>query len=57
MSLPVAGPFAISDADIAPLNAVFSEAFTERYRGRHVVLWPAAEINRHGGVLLFDKSP
>jgi 4-amino-4-deoxy-L-arabinose transferase-like glycosyltransferase len=31
--------------------------YTERYRGRHVILWPAAEINTHGRVLLFDQRP
>lgn len=29
---PLAGPFPIRDVDIAPLNTVFSDAFTERYR-------------------------
>ncbi len=29
---PLAGPFAIVPADIAPLNTLFSAAFTERYR-------------------------
>lgn len=31
--------------------------FVEEYRGRFVVLWPAAEINAHGRALLFDKRP
>ncbi|HYV96208.1 MAG TPA: GNAT family N-acetyltransferase [Gemmatimonadaceae bacterium] len=33
LSLPdVRGPFPITDDDIAPLNVVFSDAFTDRYR-------------------------
>jgi GNAT superfamily N-acetyltransferase len=31
-ALQLAGPFAIGPADIAPLNLLFSETFTERYR-------------------------
>lgn len=31
--------------------------FAAPYRGRYVVLWPAAEINTHGRILLFDKRP
>jgi GNAT superfamily N-acetyltransferase len=31
-TLPLDGPFAIARGDIAPLNTLFSEAFTERYR-------------------------
>ena len=30
--LPLTGPFPIGDDDIGPLNALFSSAFTERYR-------------------------
>lgn len=30
--LPLSGPFPIGEADIGPLNALFSTAFTERYR-------------------------
>lgn len=30
--LPLSGPFQIAESDIGPLNALFSSAFTERYR-------------------------
>ncbi len=63
MNLPVTGPFAISDADIAPLNSVFSEAFTERYRRDGMVgvrvptlnpdIWRFALDDADGGAMLW----
>jgi GNAT superfamily N-acetyltransferase len=63
MSLPVAGPYPITDDDIPALNVVFSEAFTERYRRDGMVgvrvptlnpaIWRFALDDADGGAMLW----
>ncbi len=66
MTLPVTGPFPISDDDIPALNAVFSESFTERYRRDGMVgvrvptlnpaIWRFALDDADGGAMLWRDA-
>jgi GNAT superfamily N-acetyltransferase len=62
----IRGPYPVTQADIAPLNEVFSEAFTERYRRDGLVgvrvptlnhaIWEFSIADADGGAMLWRDA-